>query len=129
MKIKLDLTKIDKSKIVEWSYTNREGKNIVVKELSLETVALKAPQPILNKDKQPVEGPTWKLMKTHFVCHEQTKEEKEQRLQSIIIGEGVSFVDKVIQGDEELQQVQRQFMGKKDETKSESETLAEAIAI
>ena len=94
MKIKLDLTKIDKSKIVERSYTNREGKNVVVKELSLETVALKAPQPILNKDKQPVEGATWKLMKTHFVCHEQTKEEKELRVESKIVGEGVSFVDK-----------------------------------
>jgi hypothetical protein len=127
MKIKLDLTKIDKSKIVERSYTNREGKNVVVKELSLETVALKAPQPILNKDKQPVEGTTWKLMKTHFVCHEQTKEEKEQRVQSIIVGEGVSFVDRVAQGDEELQQVQRQFMGKKDDSKSESELLAESI--
>jgi hypothetical protein len=94
MKIKLDLTKIDKSKIVERSYTNREGKNVVVKELSLETVALKAPQPILNKNKQPVEGATWKLMKTHFVCHEQTKEEKEMRVESKIVGEGVSFVDK-----------------------------------
>ena len=94
MKLKLDLTKIDKSKIIERSYTNREGKNVVVKELSLETIALKVPQPILNKEKQPVEGATWKLMKTHFVCHEQTKEEKEQRVESKIVGEGVSFVDK-----------------------------------
>ena len=120
MKIKINLSQVDKSRIVDRTYTNREGKQVIIKELSMETLPLKEPKLI-------TEGQTWKLMKTHTVIHEQTKEEKTNKVPAIFIGEGLQFVDITLENDEELEQIQRQFMGKKEQTKSESELLAESI--
>lgn len=91
MKLKINLSQIDKSKITERSYTNKEGQNVVIKELALETLLLKEP-------KQIAEGQTWRLMKTHTVIHEQTKEEKANKVPAKFVGEGISFVDKSFDG-------------------------------
>lgn len=87
MKIKIDVTKIPKEMIVERRYTNSQGHEVVVKELSLEVVELR--QPKVVKD-----GDTWTLMKTHFVSLEQTKEQRANKEKSVIIGDGLQFVDK-----------------------------------
>ena len=108
MKLKLNLSQIDKSKITERSYTNKEGQNVVIKELGLETILLKEP-------KQIAEGQTWRLMKTHAVIMEQTKEEKANKAPAIFVGEGLSFLDKSYDGVDAPQ------------NKSESERLAESI--
>jgi len=83
--ITVDVTKIDKSKIVERRFTNKLGHEVTVKDLKMEVVELKEPKLI-------TQGGDWQLWKTHFVALEQTKQQKEAKEKSVIIGEGASFL-------------------------------------
>lgn len=85
IQITIDVSKINKSKIVDRKYTNREGKEVVVKEYKTELVALKEPKKITS-------GDGWVLNKTHFLAEAQTKEEKASKTKSVFIGEGFQFV-------------------------------------
>lgn len=85
--ITIDLTKIDKTKIVNREFTNKAGEKITAKDLKLDIVPLKEPK-ILK------EGDTWQLVKTHFVSMSQTKQERESNTKSTIIGDGVQLQDK-----------------------------------
>lgn len=87
--IKIDLGKIDKSKITERKYMNKEGVEVVVKELALDIVPLKEKKVIK-------EGDTWSMVKTHFVAEPQTKEERANGQPSNILGDGIVFEDKLI---------------------------------
>jgi len=80
----IDLTKIDKSRIKERTYTNQAGEEITAKEYDFEVIQLKDKK--LIKD-----GGTWKLMKTHFIVQGQTKEEREAKADSVFIGDGKVF--------------------------------------
>ena len=84
----LDLTKINKNKIVERSYQNKAGLVQTVKDYKVDVVEL---QP----DKQKVlrTNDTWELVKTHLVFEQQTKEEKAQNVRSTIVGEGTTIRD------------------------------------
>ena len=88
--ITIDLNKIDEKKINTRTYTNKEGKEIEVKDYKMEVVPLK--KKILIKT-----GDTWKLDRTHFVCDAQTKEEREKRKETKekketnFLGEGIQF--------------------------------------
>ncbi len=84
--IRIDVTKIDKSKIITRSFKNKKGETITVKELSLDIVPLK-------ETKLLKEGPTYQLYKTHFVAIQSTKEEREAKAKSTIIGEGTMFIN------------------------------------
>lgn len=85
--ITIDVSKIDKSKIVERRYTDREGKEVVLKEYKMELIPLNAPKFVK-------EGENWKLIKTHFAVEAQTKEEKASKVESKFIGDGFVFEDK-----------------------------------
>lgn len=85
--ITIDVSKISKNKIVERSYVNKEGVNVTLKELKLDVVELKTPKVI--KD-----APTYQIIKTHFVSEVQSKEERESKTNSKIIGEGITFKSK-----------------------------------
>ena len=84
IQITIDVTKISKSKIVERRYTNRENKEVVVKEYKTELVEMKEPKTIK-------EGDGWTLKKTHFLVEAQTKEEKASKAKSVYVGEGFTF--------------------------------------
>ena len=81
------LNEIDKSKIVERTFTTRDGNTVTNKEYKLELVPLK-------EEKFVSQGDTWTLIKTHFLAEPQTKEEREAKVKSRIIGDGMEFRNK-----------------------------------
>lgn len=85
--IKIDLSKIDKTKITERKYTNKEGVEVTIKELALDIVPLKEKKVIK-------EGDTWTMVKTHFVAEPQTKQERDNGQPSVILGDGIVFENK-----------------------------------
>ena len=85
--IKIDVSKIDKSRITKRTYQNKSGETVTVNEIALDIVPLKETK--LLKD-----GDTYQLWKTHFVAIPQTKEEREQKVKSRIIGDGTIFKNK-----------------------------------
>lgn len=80
---------LDESKlrgiISKRSYKNKDGENIEVDEVKFELIELKEPKQIFEKD-------TMKIMKTHFACVVQTKEEREAKADTIYIGEGFTTI-------------------------------------
>ena len=85
--VKIDVSKIDKSKITKRTFTNKAAETVTVNELTIEIVPLKETK--LLKD-----GDTYQLYKTHFVVQPQTKEEREQKIKSSILGDGTIFKNK-----------------------------------
>lgn len=88
--ITIEVNKIDKNKITTRTYQNSQGETVTVKELKLDIVPL-------NDVKLIKDGDTYQLLKTHFVAEQQTKEEREAKIKSKIIGQGVMFKNKYIE--------------------------------
>lgn len=76
----IDVSKINKDKIVERKFKNKEGEEVIVKDYKIDVVELKAPKFIKA-------GDTWEMFKTHFVV--ESKENREEK--DNFIGEGISF--------------------------------------
>lgn len=91
--ITIDVTKVDKSKIVERRFTDKQGHEVIAKDLKLEIVPLKEPKLIK-------EGDTWTLYKTHFVALEQTQDERQNKVKSLIVGDGRQFLEKSVKAEE-----------------------------
>ena len=87
LNITLNLSKVDKTRIIERMYKDENGNDVIAKDYKVEAIELK-------QSKLVAEGPTWKLNKTHFVVDAQTKEEKEQKKPSNYVGEGFTFESK-----------------------------------
>jgi len=85
--IKIDVSKIDKSKITSRTFTTKDGKEVTVKEIALDIVPVK-------EAKLLKEGDTYQLWKTHFVTIPQSKEDRENKVKSAILGDGVIFKNK-----------------------------------
>jgi hypothetical protein len=88
IKITVDVTKIEKSKIKDGKY------------LTLEVVELKEEKDVTRKDGTLVsgtksDGTAWKLVKTHFVSHESVKNVDGTWLNGAIVGEATKFEDVV----------------------------------
>ena len=90
----IDVSKIDKTKIVDREFTTKDGQVIKSKDLKLDVVPVKEPKLIK-------EGDTWEMWKTHFVAMEQTKEERENKVKSVILGDGIMFKSKVDEQNQE----------------------------
>lgn len=80
----IDVSKIDKSKIVDRKYTDKAGVEHVAKEYKIDVVPLKA-------EKFVTEGSWGRMFKTHFVVQAQSKEEREKKADSVFIGDGFRF--------------------------------------
>ena len=93
LSITIDVSKIDKNKIISRTFQNKAGETITVKELKLDIVPLKETK--LLKD-----GDTYQLYKTHFVAFPQTKEEREAKTPSVFLGEATMFTNKSKKEDE-----------------------------
>ncbi len=81
--ITIDLNKIKKERIQTRTYT-KDGVEVTVREYKMEVVPLKTRKIIKQGDK-------WQLLKSHFVCDSQTKDEREARANTSFLGEGVMF--------------------------------------
>lgn len=84
--IQIDVTKIDKKQIKDGKY------------LKLEVVELKEPKDVTRADGSVVtgskqDGTAWKLVKTHFVTMESTKNQDGSWNNGTIIGEATKFAD------------------------------------
>ncbi len=89
IKITVDVTKIDKKEIKDGKY------------LTLEVVELNEAKDVTRKDGTTVsgtktDGTPWKLIKTHFVSHESTKNPDGTWANGTIIGDASKFVDVVV---------------------------------
>ena len=82
--VTIDLGKLDKTRIKERTYTNKDGKEVTVKEYQMDVVELKEKKTIK-------EGDTWRMVKSHFVSDSQSKEEREAKKESNFIGSGIIF--------------------------------------
>jgi hypothetical protein len=81
--ITLDVSKINKSRIVERKFNGKEGE-VTKKEYKLDIIPLKTESFIK-------EGPGWKMIKTHFVAETVSKEEKARGVKGNIVGDGIVF--------------------------------------
>ena len=86
--VTVDLTKIDKTRIVERKYTNAAGVEITAKEYKMDVVEVKP-----ENFKTIASGDTWTLVKKFFVADSPTKEERAAQTKTNFIGDGVVFVD------------------------------------
>lgn len=82
IQVVLDATKL-RNLVSKRTYKNREGKEVQVQEVKFELVQLKEPKEIYKKDNM-------RLVKTHFACVIQTKEEREAKAPTVYIGEGIT---------------------------------------
>lgn len=92
--IKLDVSKIDKTKIKTETFTTRDGETVTKKILDLEVVPL-------NEIRLLKDGDTYQVFKTHFVSETRTKEEVANKIKSKIIGDGIMFKNKEVKKVEE----------------------------
>lgn len=83
--VTIDVSKIDKSKIVANQWIDKSGVVHDEKNYTFDLVALKEP-----KHKTTTKS-GWVVTKTHFASEAQTKEEREAKVESKYIGEGVQF--------------------------------------
>lgn len=83
--INVDVNKINKERLTERKYKDKDGKEVTAKELKLELINLKEPKVVTS-------GAGWRLEKTHFVTEARTKEERADKIKMPIIGDGVQFV-------------------------------------
>lgn len=88
--IKIDVSKINKSKIKTDTFTTKDGQTVSKKVLDLEIIPLKASRLIKDAD-------TYQILKTHFVKEAQTKEERANKAPDVILGDGIMFKNKVVQ--------------------------------
>jgi hypothetical protein len=78
------VTGIDKAKIVERKFKNKEGKEEVVREFKLDLIPLKERKAIVS-------GEGWVMFKVGFVTMSPTKEEKQAKTKLPIIGDVIEF--------------------------------------
>jgi hypothetical protein len=94
LSITIDVSKIDKKTITERRWMNKDGHEVISKDLKLDIVPVKEPKKIK-------EGDTWEMWKTHFVAIPQTKEEREKNIKSVIVGDAIMFKEKAESAEEE----------------------------
>lgn len=87
LSLELDVSKINKDKIIERTYKTKDGKEVVQKIYKMELIELKAPKFL-------AQGDTWTKTKTHFIVESKTKEEREAKVEDNFVGDGVVFSTK-----------------------------------
>lgn len=88
--LKLDVSKFDKSRIKDNTFTTQKGE-VTQKLYDVEVVALKE-----RKFIKELESTT--LYKTHFVVQAKTKEERATKAADVYVGEGFTFEPKSTTG-------------------------------
>ena len=112
LSITVDVNKLDKARIEARTFTNKEGQEVTAKDLKLDAIPLNRPQQI-------TEGDTWALVKTHFVVQSPTKEERANKIDMPIVGDGMQFRDKGQTAPSEPTQAPQSNVNVEDEWNSE----------
>jgi len=84
IQVTLDATKL-RNLVSKRSYKNKNDEQVELQEVKFELVEVKEPKQIYEKDNM-------RIMKTHFACVIQTKEERESKADTIYIGEGFTTI-------------------------------------
>ena len=84
IQVTLDAAKL-RNLVSKRQFTNKSGEVVDLQEVKFELVEVKEPKQIYEKDNM-------KIMKTHFACVIQTKEQREAKADTIYIGEGFTTV-------------------------------------
>jgi hypothetical protein len=84
IQITLDATKL-RNLISNREFQNKAGETVKLQEVKFELVEVKEPKQIYEKDNM-------RIMKTHFACAIQTKEEREAKANTVYIGEGFTTI-------------------------------------
>ena len=84
IQVTLDASKL-RNLISKRNYKNRDGENVDVEQVKFELIEVKEPKQIYEKD-------SMKIMKTHFACVIQTKEDREAKADTIYVGEGFTTI-------------------------------------
>lgn len=97
--VKIDISQIDKNKVILNEYTKRDGTVVRERNYSVDVVPLKEQQVIktLQNGSQ--------LVKTHFVAESQTKEERVQKAPTKYVGSGVQFITGASSADDAYDQL------------------------
>jgi len=82
--VTLDMSKINKDKITKREYKNKAGEDISAKDYKIEVIPLK-------KETLLKQGDGWNMIKTHFVIEGLTPEERREKVEATIIGDGIVF--------------------------------------
>lgn len=85
--ITIDVSKMDKTRIVPRTYTNKDGVEVTQKNYRMELVPLREPKLLKS-------GDGWEMWKTHFVVQAPTDSEREQKVKTPILGDGIVFKGK-----------------------------------
>lgn len=100
LSITIDVSKINKNKITERKFTNSQGEEITVKEYRMDILPLKEEKTIKT-------GDGWEMVKSHFVVESPSKEEKDQKIKTPFLGDGIEFrltqpVEQVVDNTEDI---------------------------
>src|ERR1035437_8123423 len=93
--ISLNLSKIDKNKIIERVYKNKAGEEVKEKLYKFDLIESTHQTVVAT-------GDTWILKKTHFGVEQQSKEEKAQKVKPSYVAEGLIFESKEESNKKEL---------------------------
>ena len=85
--ITLNVSKIDKSKIFERTYKDKDGNSVTEKLYKFDLIKVKEPKFV-------AEGEGWRMIKTHFGAETQTREEREAKKTSNFVADGFTFEKK-----------------------------------
>lgn len=88
--ITIDVMRIPREKIVERRYHDKANREFICKDLKLDIVPL-------NEPKMLKEGENWQLWRTHFVAIQATKEDREAKRKSVIVGSAIMFKEKKVE--------------------------------
>jgi len=84
IQVTLDASKL-RTLVSNREFQNKSGETVKLQEVKFELVEVKEPKQIYEKDNM-------RILKTHFACVIQTKEEREAKADTIYIGEGFTTV-------------------------------------
>lgn len=118
LKITIDLSKIDKTRIRLNSYTKKDGTEVHEKLYDFEAIPKKQARTIK-------EGDTWELAETHFVQNAPSKGERERGEKMVILGGATQLLNKTGTTAEIKQGIRNTF--KKDEEYPEEDINPEDI--
>lgn len=84
IQVTLDATKL-RNLVSKREYQNKNGETVQLQEVKFELVEVKEPKTIFTSEK-------YRVDKTHFASVIQTKEEREQKAETVYIGEGFTTI-------------------------------------
>jgi len=84
IQVTLDASKL-RTLVSNREFKNKSGETVKLQEVKFELVEVKEPKQIYEKDNM-------RIMKTHFACVIQTKEQREAKAETVYIGEGFTTV-------------------------------------